>query len=81
MKHLDDAIKASQGTQGGGNAVDPTYYNNLGLSLFEIGDYAAALDNYSNAITNERDRLAKDPQRGRENLSFYYKNLGLAYYH
>ena len=55
--------------------------NNLGLSFFENGDYENALEYYTQAINSEKDRLAKDPQRSRENISFYYKNLGLAYYH
>ena len=36
---------------------------------------------YEEAIANEKDRCDKDKERSKDNLSFYYKNQGLAYYH
>jgi len=53
-------------------------HNNLGLSLFENGDYHDAIDCYAKAIQLE-SQDGKD--RNEENLSYYHKNRGLAFYH
>ena len=60
---------------------EPSFYNNLGLSQFECGEYENAIQNYDQAIKAEHEKIKQDKERGRENLSFYHKNLGLAYYH
>ena len=72
--HLDTAVKLMP--------TEPTYHNNLGLSYFErgneeAGDYSTAIQCYSQAIKLESEKR----DRSDENLSFYHKNLGLAYYH
>ena len=54
--------------------------NNLGLSYFENSYYVLAEDHFTQAITNAE--TAKDKsEENNENLSFYYKNRGLANYH
>ena len=54
--------------------------NNLGLSYFENNEYNLAEDHFTQAITNAES--AKDKtEENNENLSFYYKNRGLANYH
>lgn len=49
-------------------------YNNLGLSFFENDQFSEAVAEYTHAIAKE------DGGRHQE-LSFYYKNRGLAQYH
>lgn len=49
-------------------------FNNLGLSYFENDQFGDAVNQYTQAINKE------DPGRKQE-LSFYYKNRGLAQYH
>ena len=61
--------------------TEPTYFNNLGLSQFEYENYDAALTSYETAIKLEQAKINAEKDRSRENLSFYHKNLGLAYYH
>ncbi len=61
--------------------TEPTYFNNLGLSQFEYENYDAALTSYETAIKLEQAKINLEKDRSRENLSFYHKNLGLAYYH
>ena len=60
----------------------PTW-NNLGLSYFEKGEWEDALNAYKKAIDLEWPLVnAKQPDPiAKENISFYYNNLGLAYYH
>lgn len=60
---------------------EPTYKNNLGLSLFERKHYDDAIVAYNEAIALETAKINLEPGRSRENLSFYHKNLGLALYH
>jgi len=60
---------------------EPSFYNNLGLSQFENQEYENAITSYDQAIKAEHDKIKAEKDRSRENLSFYHKNLGLAYYH
>ena len=60
---------------------EPTYHNNLGLSLFEQKRFEDALNHYQDAIKMETTRCNNEKDRSQENLSFYCKNLGLALYH
>ena len=55
-------------------------WNNLGLSYFEAEDFQAANDSYTTAINKENAEV-RENHGSEENLSFYYKNRGLAYYH
>lgn len=60
----------------------PNYINNLGLSYFEADQMADAEHYFQLAIAEQTKIFEKDQSpEVRENLSFYYKNKGLAMYH
>ena len=76
---LKDSILALQ-VAVNNSPAEPIFANNLGLSFFESGNYEDARAQYENAIKRERDLVENVKYRTTENLSFYLKNLGLAYY-
>ena len=54
----------------------------MGLSYFENNEMSQAEHQFNLAIAEQRKLLEKeDSQENKENLSFYYKNKGLAIYH
>ena len=55
-------------------------HNNLGLSYFENETFDLALESYTQAISKETTEV-RENNGSKENLSFYHKNRGLAYYH
>ena len=66
----------------GAGATKANYINNLGLSYFEADLMEEAERNFNVAISEQRKLLEKDSSpEAKENMSFYFKNKGLAQYH
>ena len=61
-------------------AEEAPAHNNLGLSFSEAEMFDEALEAFHAAITREQADVTKN-NLSPENLAFYHKNRGLAYYH
>ena len=75
-KSIDELKKATEI-----QAQDPSALNNLGLSLFEANKLDEAIECYTKAIQFEEAEMKENRASNPENLSYFYKNRGLAYFH
>jgi len=95
LRRVGNAVESRKYLQEAANTNKPQALNNLGLTLYELGEWEEAVVQYQKAITAEEAVVGKPGEKFpggpelkpnekkpmKEYLSLYYNNKGLANYH